>query len=657
MSNQQITDLVDRLTKANDAYRNGSPIMSDAAYDALEDQLRALDPAHPFLSKVGAAPTSGWQKARHGRPMASLNKAQVLTDLQAWAASCGYRPGEVLVVMCKLDGASLNCEYANGQFVRAVTRGDGEIGEDITANAKLMPFPKVIPGGFTGSLRGEVIVRYGEFKAHFPGQSNPRNTANGTMKRQSDAAGCRHLDVVMFDVLPDTGDVDSKLVQFRNLAAWGFSTPRWAVANSVQGVEDIYQDYITNHRSSVDAHQPGNGKLDYDIDGLVVQFDDHIRFEALGSQGRGPKGAIAYKFPHEEKETTLRAVRWQVGNSGRLTPVAEFDAVALAGASVVQASLHNASNMARIADEAGVTCLKVGDKILVCRRNDVIPYVEALLVSNGGSSCESPSECPECASKVERDGEYIVCRNQDCPAQVTGAIKRWLEKVGVLHFGDALVETLVDAGMVADPADLYTLDPVQVANLVMGQRRVGGTADKAIGNLRKAMELDLHVFVGSLGIPLIGRSMAQVIVDAGYDTLDKMYKASVAELAAIPGVGQTKAQSFHDGYWSKMWLIGKLLSNGVTIKQKATGRFTGKSVCVTGFRGTDEQAIVQAFTAEGGTIKSSVGRDLTYLVAKDAASNSGKPSKARDLNTSGKANIEILDIDAFWTNVMGQARP
>jgi len=270
---------------------------------------------------------------------------------------------------------------------------------------------------------------------------------------------------------------------------------------------------------------------------------------------------------------------------------------------------------------------------------------------------EPPTNCPACSSVLVEDGEYLVCRNDDCEAQVAGAVKRWIKKIGVLHFGDALVESLIDAGMVADPADLYTLDPAQVANLTMGQRRVGGTADKAITNLRKAMDLDIHVFVGSLGINLIGRSMAQTIADGGFDTLDKMYKATVAEIAAIPGVGQTKAKAFVEGYWSKMWLIGKLLSNGVTVKRKATGRFTGKSLCVTGFRGTDEQAIVQAFTAEGGTMKSSVGRDLNYLIAKDAGSNSGKPSKARDLNASGKANIEVLDIDTFWTKVMGQARP
>lgn len=661
MSTQQkITDLVDRLTKANDAYRNGHPIMSDAAYDKLEDQLRALDPNHPFLNKIGAAPTSGWQKAKHGRPMASLNKAQEVSEFEAWAKSCGYRSGELLVVMDKLDGASLNCEYVNGQFTRAITRGDGETGEDITANAKLMPFPKVIPGGFTGSLRGEVIVRYQQFKDQFPGQSNPRNTANGTMKRQSDSSGCRYLDVVMFDVTPDSGNPDSKSNQFQNLQTWGFSVPRWTVVNAVADVEATYNEYIASIRSSVEAHKQGDGKLDYDIDGLVIQFDDYGRFESLGDQGRGPKGAIAFKFPHEEKETVLRNVRWQVGNSGRITPVGEFDQVTLAGAKVKQASLYNITFMQAIAEEAGQHVLAAGDKVLVCRRNDVIPRIEAVLEATEDEDAitfEPPTECPCCSGKTERDGEYLVCRNDDCSAQVAGAVKRWVKKIGVLHVGDSLIETLVDAGMVEDPADLYTLDPAQVANLTMGQRRVGGSADKAITNLNAAKELDLHVLVGSLGIEMVGRSTVQKIVEAGYDSLDKMLKATEAQISAIPGVGSVKGHHFVKGYYEKLWLIAKLLGNGVTVKRKVVGRFTGMSALVTGFRGADEKAIMDAFTAEGGTMKSSVSTSLTYLIAKDANSNSGKAQKARDYNNSGKASITVTDIDGFWNTVMQQPRP
>jgi len=394
--NKQITDIVKRLTEASKAYYGGQPIMSDAAYDALEDELRKLDPNHPHLTKVGTAATSGWQKVKHGRPMASLNKAQTEADFDAWATSCGHRAGELLIVMDKLDGASLNVEYVNGRFVRAVTRGDGDVGEDITVNAKLMNFPKVIPGNWSGSLRGEVIVRYQAFKDNFPGQSNPRNTANGTMKRQSDSSGCGYLDVVMFDVMPEIGDQDAKSEQFKQLQVWGFSVPRWQVLNSIDDVLALYEEYQSDviHRdddgqpllgddgrpivlrksirSKVEEYVPGDGRLDYDIDGLVIQFNDPQRFEGLGSQGRGPKGAVAYKFSHEEKETILRGIEWQVGNSGRITPVAIFDEVDFAGARIKRASLAGVRQVAHLR-------LFEDCRILVSRRNGVIPRVEANL--------------------------------------------------------------------------------------------------------------------------------------------------------------------------------------------------------------------------------------------------------------------------------------
>ena len=180
----------------------GNPLMSDAHYDGLTEGLRRISPSHPQLNKIGASVSSGWQKTKHGIPMGSLNKAQEVPEFRRWAKDCGHRGGQPLIVMDKLDGASCSFRYENGQFVQAVTRGDGETGEDITVNAKLMQgVVKVFPS-FTGFCRGEVICTHDDFDVYFPGQSNPRNTANGTMKRQSDADGCKHLTVVMFQMVP-----------------------------------------------------------------------------------------------------------------------------------------------------------------------------------------------------------------------------------------------------------------------------------------------------------------------------------------------------------------------------------------------------------------------------------------------------------------------
>lgn len=259
----------------------------------------------------------------------------------------------------------------------------------------------------------------------------------------------------------------------------------------------------------------------------------------------------------------------------------------------------------------------------------------------------TPTHCPECNELLVRDGAYLRCTNGDaCPAQIAGAVKRWISKIGVLHFGDALVDMLCETGKVETIADLYKLDPKEVAQMGMGGRQVGGTAGKAFKNLHDAKTIPLHVFVGSLGIELIGRSMAKTIVDAGFDSLNKMSKAKVPDIAAIPGVGATKAEAFCDGIWDLLdrGTITGLMAH-ITIAAKATGVMSGKSVCFTGFRDKQLEAEVEA---QGGTIKSSVSKDLTILVAKEPSSTSGKAEQARKYGT------EVIGIDEMWDLLGGK---
>jgi DNA ligase (NAD+) len=616
-----IASLVERLTKARDAYYNGAPIMTDAAFDALEDELRRLDPKHAFFKKVGAPVGGAWPKAHHTIPMSSLNKAQDNSELKSWFASCV--PVADVVVMDKLDGLSIALRYENRKLVQALTRGDGTTGEDITRNVLLMQgVVKTLPQSSAAvvHVRGEIICKKSDFKTHFPGESNPRNTASGTAKRQSDPAKCAHLTVVAYQLLLP-GSSLQKRVELSALVTMGFQVPRFAPVRGEAAVEALYQQYVRITRSA----------LDYDIDGLVVEIDDAKRRDTLGELNSRPKGAVAYKFPHEAKPTILKNVRWQVGNSGRITPVAEFVSVNLAGANVVQASLHNISNIEAICRDQHVDRLHVGDKILVSRRNDVIPYVESLLVPNRkGTALEVPTRCPECKALLQRDGEYLVCVNDDgCEAQRAGAIKRWVDKIGVLHVGDSLIEALVEAGKVKDIADLYTLDSVAVAAMTMGGRTVGGSGTKAIQNLRAKMTLPLHVIIGSIGIPNIGRSTAKAIVDAGLNSVDKMLKATHGDVAAIPGVGSSKAKDFVAGVQAKAKLLTKLFSVGVQV-QKVGGTLAGQSFCMTGFRDKD---LEEAIEKQGGAIKSSVGKGLTYLIAFDPSSGSGKAEKAKQYGT------------------------
>lgn len=259
-----------------------------------------------------------------------------------------------------------------------------------------------------------------------------------------------------------------------------------------------------------------------------------------------------------------------------------------------------------------------------------------------------PTKCPECGSPLEMNGEYLLCTGKEqCPAQVSGAVKRWISKLGILHFGDALIDLLCESGRVNTIADLYRLDAKDVALMDMGGRRVGGTADKAFSNLHKRMAIPLHDFVGSLGIPLIGRSMAKTIIDAGFGSLMLMSRAKVSEIAAIPGMGETKAIAFCDGFWDLLDknIIQDLLAVGVTIERPKDGALKGMSFCMTGFR---DNALEAALEAAGGALKSSVGKNLSVLVCKDPNSNSDKMKKARGYG------VEVIGIDEAWARFGGK---
>jgi len=369
-----LAGIVQRLEAADDAYYNsGEPLLSDAAYDALLTSLRQQDPQHPHLTRVGTQVRPGWRKVRHGQPMASLNKAQMQPDypdpfveFRSWLSGCGYRPGDKLVCSTKLDGLSLSLEYRTGRLVQALTRGDGEEGQDVTRNARrVQNVIDLLPEGFCGFIRGEVLLDKKTFKAAFSDMSTARNAASGTLLRQQDAERCAHLHFRAFSCVP-TPPTTLRFLEKQGalhwLQHWGFAVPAWVTCSTVESALEVYQRYADG----------GRADLPYEIDGLVFEFASTARMEELGDMGRGPKGAVALKFPAESQETTLKAIDWQVGKSGRITPVAKFNTVNLGGRSITRASMAGVEQVEHLR-------LFAGCKILVSARNDVIPRVEANL--------------------------------------------------------------------------------------------------------------------------------------------------------------------------------------------------------------------------------------------------------------------------------------
>ena len=594
-SQQRIKELADKITQARLDYYNGQTVVSDKVYDAWSDELRTLDANHPALTAVGApvAP-SEWTKAKHQIPMGSLNKVNTPAEMTKWVED-NYPDGKLLMTE-KLDGLSIEVIYEDGKLVQAITRGDGEIGEDITVNvAKMAGVPSTLKDKFTGSLRGEIIMLKSIHKQHFADKANPRNAASGTSKRL-DGVGVDKLNILFYQAL---GDVDfaSEQLQFVWLVNQGLDTPNWWVIKTADDVNKHWRRYQDVERED----------LDYDIDGLVIRIDNMTKQLAMGEKDLRPKGAIAFKFDNEARESILRDIVWQIGNSGRLTPVAIVDPVQLVGATVTRASLYNLSYI----EELG---LDIGAKVLVARANDVIPRIEELVKSTG-TVAKAPKHCPGCGGTVRMDGENLVCTNTElCQAQVVGRIKNWIKELNLLEWGDTLVEKLVEAKKVKNVADLYLLKVDDIANL---DRLGDKTAKKVLNILWENKKISLEIFLGALSIPMIGQSTIKSIMNSGCDDLTKFGQLGAAQFEQVPGVGPTKAKCLADGLKHNQKLILALLTNGVEIKKRATGTLTGKSVCFTGTM-KNKRSLLEKMAADAGAdVKGSVGKGFTYLIIDD----------------------------------------
>lgn len=605
-----------RIQEARHHYYNGTPIMSDAEYDALEDLLRQRDPEHYLLQEVGS-PSSG--KVRHKIPMMSLAKAQTEEDFLKWAFTV-WESEDGFVVMDKIDGLSVTLHYENGVFFKASTRGDGLVGEDITNNVRRIDFPKTV-GNFTGEIRGEIVL-FKDRMGLFEGFSNPRNTASGTIKRK-DGKGCEHLSIIAYAVYGGVGSLN-RGDEIRFCEESGFQVPNTYFTHDVQEVLGRYQFYLNGYRDT----------LPYEIDGLVVQPDNMSVYYNMGDSSNRPNGAIAFKFPHDSKITTLRSIEFQVGATGRVTPVAIFDPVSLAGAEVSRASLHNMPNLRSI---LGVP--RTGDMILVSRRNDVIPFVETLIEKGDGKEIYVVEYCPSCFNELKQDGAYTICDNTFyCNAQIAEKIRRWFDKIGVLGWGQGVIEAIVPQ-MIKSIPEAYGLTANLLAGAQLSGRLLGDTtADKMIAARDAKKTLPLPVMLGSLGIPLWGRSTFQTIFDSGFDTLDKV-RDWVRNPTVIEGIGSSRIEALQNA-WPKTEEDLCVLLQYLTVEDRKTGNLSGQTFCFTGFRDKDLEAHIES---KGGVIKSSVGRGLTYLVCKDPSSGSDKIKKATSYGT------KILSVEEAYS--------
>jgi DNA ligase (NAD+) len=625
MSNKQrIQELETKINQSRNDYYNSQSKVSDKVYDAWIDELSSLDPKNLAVIGIGAEPVSNWEKYTHKVEMGSLNKSQTDEEFLKWHDKY-VEDGECLLTL-KLDGLSVSIIYEDGKFLQAASRGSGITGELLTPNvARMIGIPLRLSEKLSMTVRGEILLSKANHQKYFSEYSNPRNAASG-ISRRFDGEGSDKLTVLCYQVICDELDLTTYEQQFTTLQRLGFIVPSFFVCKSSKEVikrKDNWQETLRD-------------EYDYLLDGLVAHTNDFAKHSAFGSHNSRPYASLAIKFESVAKEGYISDIEISVGNSGRITPVAIFNPkVELCGAEVERASLHNFANVR----ELGVG---IGAKVLVCRSNEVIPFIEEV-IEKPKKVLETPTNCPKCNATLIEVGEYIQCPNvAECFSHIVGKLANWIKELNVLEWGESLLNKLVESGKAKSISALYKLTIDDLASIDrMGQK----SAKTCHKRLWEQHEVSLEQLLGGLSIPLIGQSTIKLIREAGHKNLEDFQKLSIADFEKVSGVGPSRAKSLFDGLRHNKQLIEELLANGVVIKKPIVGNLSGKSICFTGAMTNKRAVLEQMVVNAGGTVKSSVGRGLSVLVIADPEnSTSSKAVAARKLGTRLISEEQFLSM-------------
>jgi DNA ligase (NAD+) len=618
---EKIKELEEKIKAAQIAYYNDSSIMDDDEYDALIYELCCLDKNNAVLKSVGAEPVEEWKKEKHPYPLGSLFKVNTPAELENWIKKDLHNRS--VLVAEKLDGLSLGCQYEDGKLVKSPLRGDGSTGEDIYQNVlKMRGVPKYIPG-FTGVLRGEIVLTKANHKTFFAEKANPRNAASGICRRL-DGEGCEHLTVMFYQVLGK--DFDTEQEQFEFLKQNNCFVPNHKLCNTPKEVADLWQEYQDKTRDS----------LDWEIDGLVVNCNDIEFQQSLGDTDLRPKGKRAFKFAKQFIKTTVKNITWSMGSMGRCVPICWVEPINLLGSTVSKASVYNVAYVKKLG-------LDVGADVLICKAGEIIPRIEKVVRSTG-TVASAPTNCPECNSILIIDGENLMCPNiATCPSMVEGRILNWIKELNLLEWGDSLVEKLVVSKKAITVADLYRLSIDDLASLERMGEKSATTCHRLLWEKK---EIPLEIFIGGLSIPLIGQSSIKLIMDAGIDTMDKMFKADITNFSCVPGMGPGRSKSLYEGLIKNKALINEILNLGVLIKEKKkmTGNLSNMQICITGSTEIKRADLIEMITEAGGVFNSSVGKLTTHLVIADPSSMSSKAVKARKQGVKLILEQDLLDL-------------
>ena len=634
------------------------PQISDAQYDTLFRELTALEKQHPELvtpsspsQRVGAAPRDGFSKVKRAIRMFSLdnayNEAQLLEFDRRAREGLGDLESATYVAEPKLDGASIEVVYERGNLSQASTRGDGETGEDVTANIRtIRALPLSIPREEKLTLRGEVVIRRQDLAAINEVRvargeepfANPRNAAAGSLRLLDPRLTAeRPLRVLFYDTVEPVAD--SHLKTLATLHDLGLPTHR--LEQRCEGIAEAL--------AYCSAFDKARAKLPYETDGVVIKVDRLAQRKQLGSTSRFPRWAIAYKFAAERKPTRVLSITADVGRTGTLTPVADLTPIPLSGTVVSRASLHNL-------DMISSKDVRVGDTVLVEKAGEIIPQVIEVVLAErpeGTQPWQPPSQCPACGTAVHRvEGEAALrCPNARCPGRLKAALFYFTRRSGmdIDGLGHVLIEQLVDTGLVVDLADLFAL-AARRDRLLELPRMAARSADNLLGSIELARKSrSFERLLTALGIPLVGTvaaSMTAIQYGNLRNLLDRAPATLREELSELGGIGPKIASSiagFLDDPEQRA-VLEKLLALGVHAEASQAavvdGPLRGVSFCVTGTLSEPREAVHARIKALGGDVHTAVKKGTNYLVAGD------KVGKAK-LDTAQKRGAQLIDEEGL----------
>lgn len=688
---ERVNELRATLQRARDQYYlEDAPELPDAVYDSLNRELAELEGRYPQLKTadsptqtVGGGVAEQFTPAEHQHRMYSLDDAMDLDELDEWLRRTREAVGHSLSYCCelKIDGSSIALTYERGTLVRAATRGDGSVGENVTANimqVKDVPKHLSIESGAMGfsqpiEVRGEVYMprssferlndaislendeimlynaeidageRTGRKLALKKSFANCRNAAAGSL-RQKDSAITAERDLATFIyAIAETTQlgVESQHEFLEWLRTAGFTVnPNIRVVDSEAAVHEFCKNAL-EHR----------GDLDYDIDGVVVKVDDFAIQAELGFTAKAPRWAIAFKFPPEEKTTILRNVAVQVGRTGVLTPVAEFDPTTVDGSVVSRATLHNYDELAR-------KDVRIGDTIIIHKAGDVIPEVVGAVMDLRPPDAQVPpvpSVCPSCGSPVFRDGAFLRCDSTECPAQLQTRLEHWVSRgaMDIDGLGTKIIENLVASGLLRDVVDFYKLDADTLADVATGEEKKDGSprvfgqknAAKAIEQIEASKQRPFENLLFAIGIRNIGKTTAEALAKA-FKTMDALMDASVPQLCQVDGIGEVVAEGIREFFDTQdnRDLIERLREVGLQMaideSDAKPQTLAGLTFVLTGLLERYDRTTAEELLREyGAKTSGSVSKKTSYVVAGPGAGS--KLRKAEELG------IPVLDEDAL----------